>query len=103
MFLNYSSVSPLSCPVHPIPLSCEPALEGETCQPELCSHGSITKTCGSSTSAQLTNQDRGIRLGAAAGVRSTLPIIKVPAPEVYGHYPSMDPEPLASKKTGLQR
>lgn len=35
--------------------------------------------------------------------KSVLPIIKTPAPDIYGHYPPVEPEPLGQKKTGLQR
>ena len=36
-------------------------------------------------------------------LQSVLSIIKTPSPDMYGHYPPLEPEPLGQKKTGLQR
>jgi len=36
-------------------------------------------------------------------MQSVLPIIKSPSPDVHGHYPPVEPEPLGQKRTGLQR
>ena len=36
-------------------------------------------------------------------VRSVSEFVKTPLPDVYGHYPPLHPEPLHTKKPGIQR
>ena len=36
-------------------------------------------------------------------VRSVFEFVKTPSPDVYGHYPPLHPEPLHTKKPGIQR
>jgi hypothetical protein len=36
-------------------------------------------------------------------VRSVSEFLKTPLPDVYGHYPPLHPEPLYTKKPGIQR
>lgn len=36
-------------------------------------------------------------------VRSVFEFSKTPSPDLYGHYPPLHPEPLHTKKPGIQR
>lgn len=60
------------------------------------------------TQEELTGEQRptcadNFTPGANGRFQSVLSIIKTPSPEIFGHYPPTEPEPLGQKKTGLQR
>lgn len=68
-----------------------------------------TLTQATATQEELTQEERSSSANFTAKVdnngtfESVLPIVKTPSPDVYGHYPPSEPEPLGQKKTGLQR
>ncbi|EDO34305.1 predicted protein [Nematostella vectensis] len=69
---------------------------------------SPTQTTGSPTSQESTRLERrtsedGAGSGTEFRVYSVLPIVKRPAPDLYGHYPPGEAEPLGQRKAGLQR
>ena len=67
------------------------------------------KTQATTTREELTEEERPCSVENPSAdnngqlPKSVLPITKTPSPDVYGHYPPMEPEPLGQKKTGLQR
>lgn len=68
------------------------------------------KTQATVTQEELTQDERPCSVENSTAetdnsgqIHSVLPIIKSPSPDVYGHYPPAEPEPLGQKKTGLQR
>ena len=69
------------------------------------------KTQATVTQEELTQEERSCssenftaaEVDGSEHFESVLPIIKTPSPDVYGHYPPAEPEPLGQKKTGLQR
>lgn len=69
---------------------------------------SETMTQGTATQEELTEEERPYSDDNPTAdnygqCKSVLPIMKTPAPDIYGHYPPVEPEPLGQKKTGLQR
>lgn len=78
--------------------------------PPTNSEGSQPKTQATATQEELTQEDRPCSTENSTAevdnngqIQSVLPIIKSPSPDVYGHYPPTEPEPLGQKKPGLQR
>ncbi|XP_068741274.1 cytosolic carboxypeptidase 1-like [Montipora capricornis] len=72
------------------------------------SKGSQPKTQAIPTQEKLVEKQRPGHTGNPAArknghLQSVLSIIKTPSPDMYGHYPPLEPEPLGQKKTGLQR
>lgn len=74
------------------------------------SEGGQPKTQATATQEELTQEERPCSAKISTSeadnngqIHSVLPIIKSPSPDVYGHYPPAEPEPLGQKKTGLQR
>jgi len=77
--------------------------------PPTNSEGSQPKTQAVATQEELTQDERPCSIESTAEmdsngqIQSVLPIIKSPSPDVHGHYPPVEPEPLGQKRTGLQR
>ena len=58
-----------------------------------------TQSCATSQS----ERDDSKYTGRNLKVRSVFEFVKIPSPDVHGHYPPLHPEPLYSKKPGIQR
>ena len=73
--------------------------------PPTNSEGCQAMTQATTTQEELTQEERpcSAEVDNNGQIHSVLPIIKSPSPDVYGHYPPAEPEPLGQKKTGLQR
>lgn len=78
--------------------------------PPANSEGSQPKTQAAATQEELTQEERHCSAENSTAemdndgqIHSVLPIIKSPSPDVHGHYPPAEPEPLGQKRTGLQR
>lgn len=78
--------------------------------PPTSSEGHQPKTQAASTQEELTQDERPCSVETSTAemdsngqIQSVLPIIKSPSPDVHGHYPPVEPEPLGQKRTGLQR
>ena len=78
--------------------------------PPINSEGSQPKTQAAATQEELTQEERPCSVETSTAgmdnngqIQSVLPIIKSPSPDVHGHYPPAEPEPLGQKRTGLQR
>lgn len=113
-FVSYPIVIPTGAEE---PLSCSPT--GPNClsnqldsmnfdSPSNHSKASETMTQGTATQEELTEDERAYSDDNPTAdnygqCKSVLPVIKTPAPDIYGHYPPVEPEPLGQKKTGLQR
>ncbi|KXJ16139.1 cytosolic carboxypeptidase 1 [Exaiptasia diaphana] len=55
------------------------------------------------TSGSPTSNDCTSRCSSTNEIRSVLPSVKQAMPEIHGHYPPAEPEPLGQKKTSLQK
>ena len=78
--------------------------------PPTNSEGRQPKTQAAATQEELTQDERPCsvedstaEMDSSGQIQSVLPIIKSPSPDVHGHYPPVEPEPLGQKRTGLQR
>ena len=78
--------------------------------PPTNSEGRQPKTLAAATQEELTQDERPCsvedstaEMDSNGQIQSVLPIIKSPSPDVHGHYPPVEPEPLGQKRTGLQR
>lgn len=116
MFVPYPIVIPTAAEE---PLSCSPTGQSHLSNqldsmnfesPPTNSEGSQPKTRAAATQAELTQEERPCSIENSTAemdnngqIQSVLPIIKSPSPDVHGHYPPVEPEPLGQKRTGLQR
>lgn len=116
MFVPYPIVIPTAAEE---PLSCSPTGQSHLSNqldsmnfesPSTSSKERQPKTQAAATQEELTQDERPCSVENSTAeidnngqIQSVLPIIKSPSPDVHGHYPPVEPEPLGQKRTGLQR